>query len=54
MAAGEWRSGGAYNGKAVGAGVRLSPTPLSVGFGVAKPVGLLLRDVVLTATGLTA
>ena len=54
MAAGEWRSGGTYNGKAVGARVRLSHTPPSTGFGLAKPVGLLLRDVALTATGLMA
>ena len=54
MAAGERRVGGAYNGKAVGVGVRLSHTPPSVGFRLTKPAGLLLRDVVPTATRLTA
>ena len=38
----------------MGAGVRLSHTPPSTGFGLAKPVDLLLRDVALTATGLMA
>ena len=54
MAAGKRRVGGAYNGKAAVIGVRLSHTPPSVGFGLTKPVGLLLRDVVPTATRLTA
>ena len=54
MAAGKLRSGGAYNGKAAVIGARLSHTPRSVGFRLTKPAGLLLRDVVPTATRLTA